>query len=157
MANSIIKKTSSQYPKVYHGRGRLISGYNLAIAGYGSATLTLFETGIAKIDFVQTITIADSSASNFNWGIDKGMFNTFFGVTLPEITPANAYDGVATYYNSSGNLLLSAVENGGTFERHNGYWTPARTFETNRIGGWPPSMFPVGSKIVGTCYGTFTV
>ena len=57
---------TQQYPKVYHGSGWLISGQNLQIKGYGSGTITLYETGIARIDFVQTITTTDTATANFN-------------------------------------------------------------------------------------------
>lgn len=158
MANSIIKKTSSQYPKVYHGSGWLISGQNSPIKSYGTGTITLYETGVAKIDFVQTITTGDTSTSNFTWGIDSGFLNTFFGTTLPSITPYNLFSGVGTFYKSDGTVDAGSTQNGGTFQKVLTYWIPSRNYGTggNR-GGWPPSMFPVGSKIVGTCYGTFNI
>ena len=117
MANSIIKKQVSQYPKIYHGRGWLISGLNSTIAGYGTGTITLYENGVAKIDFVQTITTGDTSTTNFTWGVDSGFLNTFFGTTLPNITPLDAYCGVGTFYKNDGTINTSTTENGGTFLR----------------------------------------
>lgn len=155
---------SINYPKVYHGVGQLINGSSLAIAGYGTGTLTLYETGIARLDFVQTITTADSSTSNFKWGINRNLFNTFFGTTIPTITPNSGYCGTAAFYKSNGTTApmdVATVGNGGTFERPSSatqFWTPARNYNTSgNRGAWPPSQFPAGTRIVGTCWGTFSV
>lgn len=163
MATSTIMRSSERvYPKRYQGRGLVING--TTIRGYGNITAILYANGVAEITVNAKIETAGSSGSDFAWGVNRNLFASLFGSSFPAINVPQDFgtlNGWATYYDDNGAVLDSLNGYGGAFVATTGgsqFWLPARVYNTSgNQGGWSAAEFKKGYRIVGTCYGTFSV
>ena len=143
-------------PHLYRVVGTILDSDGGTIKGAGTAMITL-SNGIARIDFALDIEVADT-VSHTAWGINRDLFTSTVGKT---ITPT--FGGVLTYYKPDGTIDTDRHGYGGAFGLGAiNYWKPARIYRisanpsTYGTGTWADNLFPVGSRMVGTCWGTYT-
>lgn len=145
--------------RIYHANGMLIDDPADGIRGYGTATVTLEPSGLARIDFSIGITQTGSATNGYyyHYGIDRDLLTTL-NANIPAITPV--WGGVLTVFQADGTLSEHHVGLGAGFEAHASgkYWMPGRCYEASgdyggAWGGWEQGQFAVGHHLVGTCYG----
>lgn len=137
-------------PKVYVVNGMILNSSTDTIQGVGRAIVSLYPSGMARVDFCCKITVA-GSANTFNWGINRDQLH-LLNSAIPVITPKQ---GVCTYLNVSGFDGLNG--NSGTLEAISQFWQPGRIYQNSGdFGGWPSNQFGVDAYITGTAYGTYT-
>lgn len=153
-------KKLGSYPKILNCIGLIANASNDNFQGTGVATVTLYASGLAKIDYQYTVTTAGSTSatSNYLWGLNRNLLTTR-NSNIPTITPVAG--GVAEWYNGKSNSIWSALH-----ETYNGYgctnqataqfWLPSRNYNGTSIGALAVSNAYLNMKICGTCYGTFT-
>ena len=142
-------------PVVHNATGDLFNSAADTCYGYGIATVYLYPNGIAEVHFNIKITNSGTSGSYFQCGINRDLIKSR-NSNIPTITPITG--GSLTYYNSSGFIIEDKMDYGGTLMAVNQFWEPARVYDTSgSVGGWPASQFVVGHRIIGVCYGTYTV
>lgn len=149
------------YPKILNCVGEIANSVGGAAIGTGVATVTLYASGLAKIDYQYTITTAGTSTAttNFKWGLNRDLLSAR-NANIPTITPVNG--GVAEWYAAKSNSVWSSLH-----ESYNGYgcthtvnsqfWCAARNHNGTSVGAYPVSTAVLNIRICGTCYGTFTV
>lgn len=142
-------------PVRYRYRGQLINSDGGTIKGCGTADIILCN-GIARIDFALMIETADTT-SHTNWGINRDFFTSTVGVAIiPD------YTGTFTYFKPDGTVDGDRQGYAGTFDIPSGarqFWKPSRVYKSGSsylVGTWADYLFPVGSRMVGSCYGTYS-
>ena len=151
----------STYPKIYNCTGQIANSSGGTAVGTGVATVTLYASGLARIDYQYTISTAGSSSAttNFKWGLNRDLLSSR-NSNIPTIVPING--GVATWYNAKSSSNWSTFH-----ETYNGYgcthtvnsqfWCAARNHDGTNVGSHPESTAYLNVRLCGTCYGTFTV
>lgn len=145
------------YPKFLYGSGKIVDASGDTTEGVGNFTLTLYNNGKCRIDFVFKITTAGTAASNFNWGISTALLKAI-NSDIPNITVT--YGGYAVYLNSNGTKDDSLNNYGGhaTGSSDGSRWTFGRIYQaTGEYGGWNSAKFPVGTFVYGCAIGTFNI
>ena len=149
------------YPKILNCVGDIANADGDSFVGTGVATVTLYASGLAKIDYQYTARVAGSSSAttNFKWGLNRNLLTTR-NSNVPTITPVNG--GVAEWYAAKSNSTWSSLH-----ETYNGYgcthtvnsqfWCAARNHNGTSVGAFPVNTANLNIRICGTCYGTFTV
>lgn len=139
-------------PVQYQKIGLILNSDGGTISGCGIAIITL-SNGIARIDFSLMIETADENSHSY-WGINRDYFRTLTGkiISVKE-------GGVLTYYKPDGTINADRQGYGGAFVVANQFWKPARVYKSGSnyaLGSWSDTLFPVGTRMVGTCYGSYT-
>lgn len=150
--NELKALADSITPQEYDFKGIILNSDGGTIKGCGSAHITM-SNGIARIDFALMIETADTT-SHANWGINRDYFRTLTGkiISVKE-------GGVFTYYKPDGTLNLDRQGYGGAFTIANQFWKPSRVYKSGDsyyYGSWADNLFPVNSRMVGCCFGTYT-
>ena len=145
-------------PTVYTASGMILNSEADTCVGYGIATVYLFKNGIAEVHFNIQITTAGTGSSYFKFGLNREKLRDI-NPNIPVITPQNG--GSLIFYDSSGAVSNDLMGYGGTLSiagTNTQFWEPARVYDTNgSIGGWSASQLTVGRRMIGVCYGTYTV
>ena len=142
-------------PQLYRVAGTILNSNGGTIKGAGTAMITM-ANGIARIDFALMIDVADTVSHN-DWGINRDFFTAIVGKT---ITPS--FGGVFTYFTNEGIINSDRQGYGGAFSNVGQFWKPARIYKASTnpdaysTGSWADTLFPVGTRMVGTCFGTYT-
>jgi hypothetical protein len=138
--------------------GVILNDHSSGVRGIGTATITIEPEGLAKIDFVITISTSGRSDSqhDYHYGINRDQF-VAIDSGIPYITPLTG--GTITFYNQNGTLNTELTGYGGTFTGLDNFWQPCRVYQQNGehgglCGAWQQSMLTEGMRMVGTCYGT---
>ena len=143
------------YPKVYVASGFLFNSVGDTCEGYGTATVSLYPNGIARVDFNIKITTSGTSSSNFQCGLNRDLLSNI-NSNIPTITPI--IGGSLTYYATSGSVGDNKMDYGGLMTSVNQFWQPARIYNpSGSIGGWGANQYVANQRIIGVCYGTFSV
>ena len=143
------------HPKVYVASGLLFNSDGDTCEGYGTATVSLYPNGIARVDFNIKFTTSGTSTSNFQCGLNRDLLSSI-NSNIPTITPIRG--GSLTYYATSGSVDNDKMGYGGLMTIANQFWQPARIYNTSgSIGGWPADKYVANQRIIGVCYGTYTV
>ncbi len=154
-------KKLGAYPKIFNVIGEIANSDGGAARGTGVATVILYASGLAKIEYQYTITTAGTSTAttNFKWGLNRDLLSAR-NSNIPAITPVAG--GVAEWYSAKSNSTWSALH-----ETYNGYgcthtvnsqfWCASRNHNGTSVGAHPVSTAVLNIRICGTCYGTFTV
>lgn len=148
------KFAMTDYPKQYTVTGFLFNSPNDSIKGYGVADVTLEASGLVRVDYTIKIDEPYTNGNEFTIGLNRDLIRNL-NSEIPMFTPI--VGGCVNYYNSNG--ALSDDETGfGGFNLVDGqFWKPSRVYTTNGdVGSWSAKHFPVGTRLVGTCYGAFT-
>ena len=168
--NGVISSTvDSEYPKIYIAQGAIATTQDNSAKFYGLATVTLYGSGVAFIDFVYRC-IQATSKESFNWGLDSQALHSI-NSNIPLITPTpGAGHWIAYVAQTSPYLASTSFDSLGyatSFIKgsSNRYWLPNRIGYAN--GSYtnattefaiPANTFAKGNVCMkGTAYGTFTV
>ena len=138
---------------VMTAKGHVFNSAVSTITGHGVVTVFFLPVGIAKLVFsIQITTAASSDETNvFDFGLNRDLLTNTFG--MPRITPMEG--GVCRFYRD-GVIESGLTEYGGTFLVYNQFWKFSRMYNTDGYAGaWPSSMYAVGDRIEGVCYGTY--
>lgn len=150
--NELKALAESITPQEYDFKGIILNSDGGTIKGSGTAHITMCN-GIARIDFALMIETEDSTAHTY-WGINRDYFRTLTG----KIINVNE-GGVFTYYKPDGTINADRQGYGGAFVVANQFWKPARVYKSGssyNYGSWANTLFPVDSRMVGCCFGTYT-
>lgn len=146
---------ANTYPKIYFASGLIVDAPNSTLAGYGVATVVLFSSGLAKIDFALKGEV-NGTVSQGMWGLNRDLLRSI-NSNIPVITPINS-TGYYLAYDSYYYCLYIPYTGYGTFFIKNGdnYWTPAH------VGGTQGSISVMSNlgknnTIRGVAYGTYQV
>ena len=117
--------------------------------------MSLYPNGIARVDFNIKITTSGTSSSNFQCGLNRDLLSSI-NSNIPTITPIKG--GSLTYYATSGSVTDNKMDYGGLMTSVNQFWQPARIYDTSgSIGSWGADQYVANQRIIGVCYGTFSV
>lgn len=142
-------------PKVYVASGFLFNSAGDTCEGYGTATVSLYPNGIARVDFNIKFTTSGTSSSNFQCGLNRDLLSNI-NSNIPTITPIQG--GSLTYYATSGSVGNDKMDYGGLMTNVNQFWQPARIYDTSgSVGGWGAQCYVANQRIIGVCYGTYSV
>jgi microcystin-dependent protein len=147
----LIKETT------YECRGILINGYSRTITGNGHAVVTL-KNGIVKIEFSAKIETNDSTPDDYTgWGLSWNLLR----YNIPEL-PADIIPKMENsklqYFSETGTLLTDLMGYSAIGVPSPPWWQPHKMYESGgSVSSLRPSQFPVGSYIMGTVYGTYTI
>ena len=142
-------------PTVYTAPGFLLNSVADTCEGYGIVTVSLYPNGIARVDFDIQITANGTGSAYFLWGLNRNLIKNI-NSNIPTITPIGG--GSLTYYNTSGGIADDRMGYGGTMVAVSEFWQPSRMYTTSGyIGGWPANACVVNQRLIGVCYGTYTV
>lgn len=124
------------------------------VIGTGHADVYLYKNGLAVIEFCLQITTAGVSSSEFSFGLNRDALHNANN-NIPLITPVS---GVCTYFDAGTDVVSGLTGYAGVLQGGLQFWRPCRVYDTlGNVGGWPASSFPIGTRIIGTVYGTYTV
>lgn len=140
-------------PQIYVRNDVLLNSVGGTVQGFGAAMITM-QNGIARIDFNLKITVAETVQNVFTWGINRDYFTALTG---KQISPQ--VGGSCVYYDSNNVIYEARTDLGGIFSVNGQFWQPARVYDDNgtyKSGGWASMAFQQNSRIVGTCWGTYT-
>lgn len=151
--NNLISNKLKEYPKQYWVSG-LIANSNNTFKGYGQATIVLYSSGLAQIDYEYIVTTVGTNDSLFNWGLNRDLFQ-LLNSNIPIITPSTG--GHCYIYTNSGVLWSSEMVN--ITESVDNFWCISQVSDTlnNTLDKYPESTLSLDYKVSGTAYGTFTV
>lgn len=142
-------------PTVYTVSGFLVNQGSGDLAGYGTATVYLYKNGIAEVHFNVKITTTGTGSTSFACGINRDLLKNL-NANIPTITPV--IGGSLTYCSTSGTIADDRMGYGGTLSAVGQFWEPARVYTTSGdVGGWPASNLVANQRLIGVCYGTYTV
>ena len=144
------------YPKHYIVNGRIMNtSADSSLAGYGTATVILYSSGIAEVHFGCKVETSGTSSTGWGSGINRDLLHNLDS-NIPVITPITG--GTIYMYSSNGNMNTSLCGYGGTSIANGQFWTIARVYQTDgAVGGYPSSTLTAGMMFYGTLYGTYTV
>ena len=141
-------------PEVYRANGLLLNSSGDTCEGVGTATVYLYQNGIAVIDFNIKITASGTSSSVFTCGLNRNLL-VAANSNIPKITPISG--GSLTYYATDGHTSSENMEYGGTTTSLVQFWQAARVYDSSgSIGGWPASTYVANQRLIGTVYGTYS-
>lgn len=156
-ANVATLQNQSTYPKILLGSGKILDANGDTTEGHGTFTVTLYQNGECRVDFMCKITTAGTASDNFNWGLSvdllKGINNN-----IPTITPKKG--GALVFFDSSGTVNSNSNGFGGTASPAAvaTKWMFGRIYTLEGTwGGWNSTKFPVDSYIYGFTIGTFNI
>lgn len=149
--NSLIQT----YPKKFLVCGQIANSQNGTLLGIGQATVILFASGLAEINYEYKITTAGTVSNLFLWGLNRDLLQTL-NSNIPLITPEEG--GHCSYYNSEGNLIASKLGYAGINGANSQFWPIARIYtQIGDIGNYPETELSVEDRVVGIAYGKFSV
>lgn len=168
--DGVISSTvDSEYPKIYIAQGAVATTQDNSAKFYGLATVTLYGSGVAFIDFVYRC-IQATSKESFNWGLDSQALHNI-NSNIPLITPTPgaghwiAYVAQPSPYLASTSFDSLGYATSFTKGSSNRYWLPNRIGYANGSYTNATTEFAISANtfakenvcIKGTAYGTFTV
>ena len=142
-------------PRVYQIIGYVVNSATTgsSVAAYGICRVELYPNGLAVVDFNLQFT-APGTTGDFNWGLNRDILRTL-NANIPIITPIS---GTCSYYDANGIYSDGLSGYSGALTAINQFWAFGRLYDTaGNIGGWGASQMSAGIKVVGRCYGTYTV
>lgn len=153
--NNLIISKLKEYPKQYWLSG-LIANSSNTFKGHGQATIVLYSSGLAQIDYEYSVTTAGTNDSLFAWGLNRDLFQAL-NSNIPIITPSTG--GHCYIYTDDGVLWSSEMGYAGITESSSNFWCVSRVYNTsnNTLGKYPESMLSLNYRVSGTAYGTFTI
>lgn len=149
----LIINNLKEYPKQYWLSGVIANSTN-TFQGYGQATIVLYSSGLAQIDYEYIVTTAGTNDSLFNWGLNRDLFQAL-NSNIPIITPSTG--GHCYIYTDGGVLWSSEMVN--ITESASNFWCISQIDDTsnNTISKYSESTLSLDYRVSGTAYGTFTV
>ena len=168
--NGVISSTvDSEYPKIYIAQGAIATIQDNSAKFYGLATVTLYGSGVAFIDFVYRC-IQATSKESYNWGLDSQALHSI-NSNIPLITPTSgaghwiAYVAQPSPYLASTSFDSLGYATSFVEDSSNRYWLPNRIGYANGSYTNATTEFAISANtfakekvcIKGTAYGTFTV
>lgn len=137
--------------RCYFADGKVISSRGGTTEGIGRVTVNIASNGIARLDFVASVSTAGSAGDVYEVGIIVDVLRAL-NPSIPAMSPLTG--GTLMYYSPEGQLIAGLQGYGGTFNSSNGMWCAGRIYnETDGCGQWADDSFTAGLKLVGTCYG----
>ena len=159
---------STDYPRVYIAQGAIATSEDNSAKFYGLATVMLYGSGVAFIDFVYKCT-QKTSNKTWNWGLDSQALHTI-NPNIPLITPTSGAGHWISYYAQANPSLapfnFDALGYATAFVNGlNRYWVINRVVYENNAYTDATSSFIISTDelrhdnmaIKGTAYGTFVV
>lgn len=144
------------YPKTYLVNGLIARTSDNVFRGIGTATITLFVSGLAKIDFSFSINQIASKDLDYTYGLDRDLIKNL-NSNIPVITPIAG--GFYQVFNSTGDYRGGTLEFGGMLgPASTNYWSFGRIYTAEgAFGLWQSMKWNKDDHFTGVCYGTYEV
>lgn len=156
-ALSTLNSNLSSIVSIYKVTGLLCTAKDDSIHGYGSALVTLYKNGLARIDIQFTVNdnTSTSAENYFNYGIFSTAFNSI-NSNVPSITPLTG--GQIIFYNEDGSINYELTSYSGIAQAMTDHWCFGRVYKTDgSVGSWQIQKMTVKTRIAGTIYGTYAL